>query len=157
MFRRKTVWDEMRQMQSELNKHFNNFFKDDTLRDTPLLEATDGKSSFLPSSYSRPLADLVEHEDKFVAVIELPGIRKDDIDINVTSDGISITAERMMNVDEKRGTRRVIERSYKGFNRYFSFPTGVDKDRITASYRDGLLELSIPKKEEEKGKKVTVA
>ncbi len=158
--RRRSLWDEMKRMQDEMDSFF-----DRVLQRGPWFEAdigfpmlSGGESGDL-SNYRQPLADMWETDDEIVTVLEIPGADKEDIKINATEDGVEVKVEKKEEHEEgdKKGSYK-LERSYSGFYRYFSLPEGSDVEKIDASYRNGVLELHIPKtgKAKKKVKKIEV-
>ncbi len=99
--------------------------------------------------------DLVKDEDGFKIVAEVPGMDKDQIKIMVESDVLTISGERKRNGEEKRDVLRS-ERFYGNFTRSFSLPENIDKSGISADYSNGLLEVTLPLKPEEKPKQIDV-
>jgi HSP20 family protein len=103
-----------------------------------------------------PVVDLYEKDDNFVIKAELPGVTKKDIAIDLKDRVLTLSGERSYenNVKEENYYRR--ERSYGKFQRAFTLPADVDSDRIKAEFNDGLLQIEVPKPEEQKPKKVTI-
>ncbi|MEX1327067.1 MAG: Hsp20/alpha crystallin family protein [Desulfobacterales bacterium] len=103
-----------------------------------------------------PVVDLYEKDDHFVIKAELPGVTKKDITIDLKDRVLTLSGERSYenNVKEENYYRR--ERSYGKFQRAFTLPADVDSDRIKAEFNDGLLQIEVPKPEEQKPKKVTI-
>lgn len=99
--------------------------------------------------------DLVKDEDGFKIVAEVPGMDKDQIKIMVENDVLTISGERKRNGEEKRDVLRS-ERFYGNFTRSFSLPENIDKSGISADYSNGLLEVTLPLKPEEKPKQIDV-
>lgn len=100
-------------------------------------------------------ADIIDQGDKFELNAELPGFAKEDIKLDVENDCLTISAERKFeeNDDKPNFVRR--ERFYGSYKRSFDL-TGIDTDKIEASYSDGILSLSLPKIVEEKPVKKTL-
>ncbi len=148
-----SIWDEMRRMQVEMNNIFSRFFGNEPFSKPEGLLEGPGKS-LAESNFRQPLADFIDKGNEVVAKIEMPGVDKKDIEINVTEDGIEIKAENKdeyREEDKKKG-RFSIERSCSGFYRYFTLPKGADTEKIEATCKNGILELRIPKKEGHKTK-----
>ena len=104
-----------------------------------------------------PPVDLVEVEDHFVLTADLPGLRDEDVNIEVQDGTLVISGERKAEHERReRGFYR-IERSFGSFNRSLTLPDGVDPDRIEASFSDGVLEVRIPKPEERKPRRISIA
>lgn len=103
-----------------------------------------------------PAVDVLETKEGFVVKAEVPGVKAEDIHINVENDTLLIKGERTLekNVQEEGYSR--IERRYGVFERRILLPPTVDADRVKASYVNGVLEVQLPKKEEAKPKRITV-
>lgn len=101
---------------------------------------------------SRPAANIIENEKDYLIELAVAGMRKDDFRINVEDDILSISVERkeIEEKDEKNYTRR--EFRYDGFSRSFSLPENIDQDGIKADYKNGMLNITLPKSEEAKVK-----
>jgi len=104
----------------------------------------------------RPAIDLKEDEKALYVTADLPGVKKEDIDISIEGNRLTISGSRSFEKDEKRENYHFIERGYGRFCRSFTIPTAVNIDGIKASYADGVLTVELPKKEEVKPKKVTI-
>jgi HSP20 family protein len=104
-----------------------------------------------------PPVDLVEAEDHFVLKADLPGLTQDDVSIEVQDGTLSISGERKAEHEQReRGWYR-IERSFGSFSRSLTLPEGVDPDGIQAEFRDGVLEVRIPKPEERKPRRIEIS
>lgn len=104
-----------------------------------------------------PRLDVTERNGEFVVKAELPGIKKEDIDISVENGVLTITAESRSETEEKDGERVIRqERRYGKYLRSLRLGKAVDEKQVKASYKDGILELVLPKAEEVKPKKITV-
>ena len=99
-----------------------------------------------------PSVNITENTDSFLLDIAAPGLEKDDFNINLEENTLTISAERSS--EEKTKDEEVVRRefNYTSFQRSFRLPTTVDADKINASYNKGVLRLTIPKKEEAKQK-----
>jgi HSP20 family protein len=103
-----------------------------------------------------PVVDAYEDENNIVLMVELPGLRREDIDIEVTSDAVTIKGERKFEASEQKNYVRV-ERPHGPFARTFAINVPINTGGVKASYRDGVLEIIVPKSEETKPKKVEVS
>jgi HSP20 family protein len=104
-----------------------------------------------------PPVDLVEAEDHFVLKADLPGLTQDDVSIEVQDGTLSISGERKAEHEQReRGWYR-IERSFGSFSRSLTLPEGVNPDGIKAEFRDGVLEVRIPKPEERKPRRIEIS
>jgi len=103
-----------------------------------------------------PAVDIFEKGDDLVIRAEIPGVEKDDIDIHVENNTLSIRGERRREKDYVEDRAYRAERIFGSFVRTFRLPRTVDSSRISASYRNGVLELQIPKAEEAKPKRIEI-
>ena len=103
-----------------------------------------------------PLLDIKEEESAFKVKVDLPGLDKDDICIEVDGNRLAIGGERKFEQEEKGDDYHFVERCYGKFYRAFNLPATVQADKIDPAYTDGVLETNLPKKEEVKPKKVTI-
>ena len=103
-----------------------------------------------------PLVDIYEAGDKFLVRAELPGVDKDDVSVSVDDHVLTIKGHKQF-VEAKEGEKwKRVETSYGEFTRSFSLPEEIDVDAISAAYKNGVLELSIPKVEPKKAKMIDV-
>ena len=103
-----------------------------------------------------PAFDIYEDKDKITVKAELPGLKKEDIDVNVTGDRLVISGERKQEEEHKDAQSYRSERYFGHFQRSLTLPQPVDPNQITASYKDGVLTVSCPKSEEAKPKQIDV-
>ena len=103
-----------------------------------------------------PPIDVLEREESLEFTAELPGLKKDDIDITVEDKVLTLSGERKFeNTEERNGYHR-IERSYGTFSRSFTLPHEVDQTKVKASFEDGVLTIQIPKAEAAKPRKIEI-
>jgi HSP20 family protein len=100
-----------------------------------------------------PPVDVHETEDEYLVKVDLPGVRSEDVTIEVNDSVLSLSGSR--DADET-GAAQLVERPYGTFARTLTLPQGVNSDSIEAGYQDGVLELLIPKPAEQKPKKITI-
>lgn len=104
-----------------------------------------------------PIMDLHETKDSLVARVELPGLKKDEIDVWFEDGSLHISGERKYEEkQEAEGTTHRLERFYGRFHRSVSLPKPVDADKIKATYEDGVLTVTLPKTEEAKPRQIKV-
>lgn len=102
--------------------------------------------------------DVKEGEKEFMVEAEIPGVKKEDIFIDVDGDTVSLRAEMKSEKEEKKGEKIVYsERSYGMVSRSFTLPMDVDDKAVKAEYRDGVLKLVLPKKSNGAGRRITVS
>jgi HSP20 family protein len=104
-----------------------------------------------------PPVDLVEAEDHFVLRADLPGLSEGDVNIEVQDGTLTISGERTAEHEQREKGWYRIERSFGRFSRALSLPDGVDPDGIQASFKDGVLEVRIPKPEERKPRRIEIS
>ncbi len=103
-----------------------------------------------------PPVDIYENGDNLVLKAELPGINPDDVEIRVEDNTLYLKGERKFEKEVKEQNYHRVERSYGTFTRTFSLPNSVDADKVAANYKDGVLTLTMPKKEEAKPKTIKI-
>lgn len=103
-----------------------------------------------------PGVDVLEDADNIVIQADLPGMNQDDIDIEVTDDSLTIKGERKFPAEANRDQYIRVERQYGAFQRSFTIGVPIEAEQIKATYRNGILELTIPKAEITRPKKVPV-
>ncbi len=103
-----------------------------------------------------PLADIFETKDAFIVRAELPGFDEKDINVEIENGVLTTNGERKFETRTEEKGYRKIERSYGKFMRSFTLPQNVNPDKIAAAYVNGVLEVTVPKKEEAKPKKITL-
>lgn len=103
-----------------------------------------------------PTTDIMETKEALILRAELPGIEQKDINVELENGVLTISGERKFEETTKEKNFHRIERSYGKFVRSFTLPPNVDADKVNATFTDGILELTIPKKEEAKPKKITL-
>jgi len=104
-----------------------------------------------------PSVDIYETEGDIVVKAELPGIDRKDITLNLEKNVLTIRGERKFEKEAKDDNYHRIERSYGAFSRSFSIPATVNEEKISADYKDGVLTISLPKKEQAKPKQIQIA
>ena len=107
-------------------------------------------------AWSPPL-EVYERDDEYVVRAELPGMKKEDIDVSMTESTLTIKGERKASEEAEKASYQLCERCYGSFERSITFPTDVDASKVMASYDNGILELRIPKVPEAKPKKVEIS
>ena len=104
-----------------------------------------------------PAVDILETEDALVLRADLPDVKAEDIDVRVENNTLTLSGKRNFDKDETvKGWHR-IERSYGEFVRSFEVPSTVDTEKVAADYKNGVLTISLPKKEAAKPRQVKVA
>lgn len=125
----------------------------DTLLELPFL-TSGGRQTQLFSGWT-PALDLYQTNDNVVAIVELPGMRKEEIEISLQDGMLTIAGERNTESGQENGATRT-ERFTGKFRRSITMPSRVDANKVTATYRDGILTVTLPKAEEAKPKQIQV-
>jgi HSP20 family protein len=128
-------WDPLQElvaMSNRLNRTVNDPY-------TPRTEA--------PVGAWAPPVDIFERQDQLVIRAEIPGVRKEDMDVRIENRVLTLHGERKQETDVNEANAHRLERVFGAFTRSFSLPTTVDAAKITATYKDGVLEVTVPKAE----------
>jgi HSP20 family protein len=115
-----------------------------------------GRTATLPEVGWTPPADIYETKDEMVIVLELPGVNQKEVEISVVGDTLSVRGERRLAAEVEEENRHRVERSFGPYFRALVLPSVVDSSRIKAIYKDGLLEIRLPKREEAKPRAIPV-
>jgi HSP20 family protein len=132
-------------MQREINKMFDTFFRGGMMEEGDLATAS-----------WAPAVDIAEHDNEYLVKLELPGVNKDDVKITMQENILIVRGEKKQEKESKDSNYRRVERSFGSFQRSFTLPTTVKSDKIEASYKDGILSITLPKAEEAKRKQIEV-
>jgi HSP20 family protein len=103
-----------------------------------------------------PAIDVRETDDSYIVEADIPGMKKEDIQIEVADNIVTIHGERKSESEEKNKEYHRIERSYGSFRRSVQVPGGFKHDNVSAKFENGVLRVTLPKPEESKPKRVTV-
>ena len=104
-----------------------------------------------------PLADIYENDNDLIAKVELPGVDPKMVDVRVENNVLTIRGERPFDQKVAQENYHRLERSFGTFSRSFALPMTIDADKIHAEYRDGILNLRLPKSERAKPKRIQIA
>jgi HSP20 family protein len=141
-----TFADPFSSFRREMDRLFDDFFA----------PAGEGRSFGAPAQAAtallRPSIDVEETEQSYVVSAELPGLTKQDIELNLRENALTISGEKRAERNEEKAGRRYAERSYGRFERTIPFPTEVDADHVDASFRNGVLTVTLPKNEKARDK-----
>jgi HSP20 family protein len=136
---------ELTTMQEKVNKLFDDVIKSPYRSD----------EGFALSAWA-PAVDIYETGKEIILKAELPEMQEKDIEIKVEDNNLILSGERRMEKEVKEENYHRIERSYGSFHRSFTLPNTVDRENIKASYKDGVLKVILPKKEEAKPKQIKI-
>jgi HSP20 family protein len=135
---------EVGRFRNEMDRLFDDFFAR-----SPLGRSFDG-------SDWTPAVDMSESENQIVVNVEVPGMDGKDIDISLSGRLLTIKGERKQEREEKEDNYHFVERKYGTFSRSFELPGDVEADKVKATYKDGVLKLTLPKTKEQSVKKIEV-
>jgi len=137
--------DPLRNLQFRINRAFENNF--------PFFPIWD---EGLTTTAWTPACDIFETDKELIVKAELPEVKKEDLHLSLENNILTIKGERKFETETKQGEVHRLERSYGEFVRSFTLPTVVDQTKINAEFKDGLLRLVLPKREEAKAKTIEV-
>lgn len=103
-----------------------------------------------------PAVDIFEQGGDLVLKAELPGVDSKDVDVRIENNVLTLKGERKVDSDVKRDNYHRVERAYGAFTRAFTLPTTVDTTKVKADFKDGVLRIVLPKREESKPKQVQI-
>ena len=135
----------LQSFQDEMNRMFNQFFQGGTGE-----EAGWGVRTWAPP------VDIYETDDALILKAELPGVSKDDVSIEIHQNTLILRGQRKHEAEVKEEHYHRVERAYGTFQRSFTLPTLVDQEHVQATYKDGVLELRLPKSEAAKPKRIAI-
>lgn len=138
-YRLPTIWREMDQLQREMNR---------------LVDTSYGARSFSPLSY--PAINIWTNKDEMIVSAELPGIKAEDIDLDITADALVLSGERKPAAVGEGARYHRQERSFGKFNRSIQLPFMVDPGKAKAVFKNGILEITLVRAEADKPKKIAV-
>jgi HSP20 family protein len=137
-------WEPAREvdsLQSEVNRVFDAFF---------------GTAGGNRTRRWVPAMDLVETDDHLVLRADLPGLSREDVEIEIKDGVLTVAGERQADHEEKAEGFYRVERSFGRFSRSLTLPDGIDADAVAADFHDGVLEVRIPKPEQRKPHRVAI-
>ncbi len=141
-------WDPLRNvatLQDRINRIFNEAFAD----------SKDFEDEVSMSTW-RPVVDIFDTDNAIVIKAELPGIKKNDVSVDVKDNVLTIKGERSLTKEIKEENYYRKERSFGKFQRSFTLPEAIDPAGIKANFKNGVLEIEVPKAEEKKPKQISI-
>jgi HSP20 family protein len=103
-----------------------------------------------------PAVDIEEQDEHYLMSMDLPGVSKDNVHIEVNDNQLMVWGERKEEREEEKKNRYFVERSYGRFQRTFALPTHIDPDRIEADFKDGVLRIAVPKSQTAQARTVKI-
>jgi len=138
-------WKELEDMEKRLS----------TYLDRPAVQTETGKEAMTVAEWS-PLVDITEDDKEYLIKADLPEVKKEDVKLTVQDDVMNISGERKYEKEEKGKKYHRIERAYGSFMRSFTLPEDADGSKVSAEYKDGVLNVHLPKSEKAKPKSIEV-
>jgi HSP20 family protein len=132
-------WRDLRNLKKDIHRVVNDFL---------------GNEPEWESGYWQPAVDMVETSDAYIVAAELPGMNKDEIKINLHENNLQLSGERKPFTDGKNQLRS--ECWYGPFRRSIDMPSDITRDKISAKYENGVLQVTLPKEEKSKAKEIKI-
>jgi HSP20 family protein len=144
---RRSPFFELNSLQDRVNQLFNQTFGgfENAGFEQPLMS-----ENFLPP------VDILENEHNIIIQAEIPGVKQEDLKITLENNVLTITGERKFEHEEKKENFHRMERRFGKFTRSFTLPASVDAEKVNANFENGLLNITLPKREEFKAKQITI-
>jgi len=139
-----SVWDPFREMEDLLDRYNH----------SPQKSSAKNRDSIFEMGDWMPVVDIEENDGAFLVKVELPGVDKEDVGVNIEDGVLTIKGEKKSRTEDKKQHR--IECSYGSFIRSFTLPKTVKAEEIEAEYKDGILNLTIPKSAEKAPQQIEV-
>ncbi|MCM8794398.1 MAG: Hsp20/alpha crystallin family protein [Candidatus Omnitrophica bacterium] len=142
-----TRWNPFRDMvslQEDVNRLFGDFW------------GRGAQKGWLQDGFWAPAVDLEETKDEVIVKAQLPGMKKEDITLQVQGDTLVLTGERRHESETKEKTIHLVESSYGRFQRIINLPSDVEGNRAKATYEAGVLTVRLPKSEQAKPKEIAI-
>lgn len=136
---------DLRNLQEEVNRLFSSN-----------LSRTFGDEGIARGAWN-PSVDIYENKDQIVLEAELPGMNREDFDVTIENNVITVRGERRFEKKDEADSYHRVERSYGSFTRSFTLPQTVSADTASAEYKNGVLRVTLPKREEVKARRINVA
>ena len=133
-------WAPLRDIEGQFNRLFGELARDHDLFDRGWA----------------PAVDVKENEQEYSLEADLPGMKKEEIDVSVVDNVVTLKGERKHESETKEKDYQRVERRYGSFERSFEIPSGFDAGKITAQFDNGVLRVTLPKREESKPKQIEV-
>jgi len=140
-------WDPFRELE-EMSDRLNRMFARPATR-------TNGKETIIVADWT-PTVDISETDGEYQIKAEIPDVKKEDVKVTLEDGVLTIQGERKQEKEEKGKKYHRVERSYGSFVRSFSLPDLIDEEKVKAEFKDGVLNLHLPKSEKAKPKAIEV-
>jgi len=136
---------DLRNLQDEVNRLFSSSFT-----------RSFGDEGFARGAWA-PSVDIYENKDQIVLEAELPGMNREDFELTIENNVLTLRGERRFEKKEESDNYHRVERSYGGFSRSFTLPQTVSAENATAEYKNGVLRVTLAKREEVKARRIEIA
>lgn len=143
---RNSTWNPTNVLPEEVRNVFDRFFQ----------QQTESDSSNVVTSQWAPRVDIKEEDRRFVIFADIPGVDPANIEVSMDKGILTMKGERVVETREQTGRFTRLERSHGVFHRRFALPDSADSEGITASGRQGVLEVSIPKRAESTPRRIVI-
>jgi HSP20 family protein len=116
------------------------------------------ENEFGSTGLFKPDLDIAENRDHYTIRVEMPGVSKDDVNVEVNGDALSISGEKKAEKTDEQESWHYVERSFGSFQRVLAIPEDADADKIDAGFRDGVLTITLPRRADAEStrRKITV-
>src|SRR5437588_6246448 len=141
-----TRWDPFRELNT-LQNRVNSLFQD--------YGRSNQEELTTPGSFV-PAVDVYDDEHKVILKLEVPGVKQEDLDVQVENQTLTVRGQRTFEKEEKEENFQRIERRYGSFSRSFTLPNTIDTQSVKADYENGILKIELAKREEAKPKQIKV-
>jgi HSP20 family protein len=138
-------FSELRNIQEDFSRIFN----------STLPRFFSGEEGLLGGDWA-PSVDIYEDQNSITLEVDLPGLKPGDFNLSIENYRLTLSGERKFEKENKGDNWRRVERSYGSFTRSFSLPSTVNVDAVNAEFKDGVLRVTLPKKEEVKARQIQV-
>jgi HSP20 family protein len=142
-------WDPFVELE-DVSKHLNRIFGKFPARTEPSRE-------LLTTADWAPNVDITETDSAYLIKGEIPGVNKEDVKVNIEDGMLTMSGERKQEKEEKGKKFHRIERTYGSFMRSFRLPDNVDEAAVKAEFKDGMLNVTLPKSTQTKNKSISVS
>ena len=142
-------WDPLRDLVS-LQERMNRMFEDS-------YRGAGSSDDWALGGAWAPAVDIYEQDGNIVMKAELPGVDPKDVDVRLENNTLTLSGQRRLDSEVKQENYHRVERAYGTFTRSFTLPSVVDQGHIKAEYKDGVLKVTLPKREEAKPKQINIA
>jgi HSP20 family protein len=137
------VWHPFEGLRKEVDRLFDEFGDDFWRR--PFRPLAAFEMNWPKKLAAAPAFDVAETDKSYEVTAELPGMDEKNVEVNLTDGGITIKGEKKEEMEEKKKDYYVSERRYGSFERYFTLPEGVDANKVEATFKNGVLKVTLPK------------